>query len=763
MPVRVIDTLKPKNNGDFPIAEAADIAVGESLRLPDALDLKANVDDVTTSLAAKADTTAMNAALAAKADTTAMNAALQSKADTTTTASLQSQINELITPVTQDAEVQNARVGIDGTEYETLNARLEAENGAAAEGVEAATTSLATMLAGAGKNKCANNVENGASSHGVTATVYDDKTILLSGTADSNADAAFVLMSDTTFPAGQYHGSGCPSGGATAKYRIDYLVGGNSGTVYRDTGSGVSFTLTEPKVVRATIAVYRGQAAPASVFAPMICTDEEWQASHAYEPYGAPVKITKVIDDSIAVKQDALSAGQLSAVNSGITSGLVSKFGDTSDNFAQIYNLDGKNLLKNEIQNGAVSSGVTATVNSDKSVNLTGTASANAHAAFVIANNATFPAGTYVFSGCPSGGSVASYRVDIVVGENVYRDTGSGAEIEIEEGDTVLIQIGIYKGTEAPAAAFKPMLCTKSDWEASHEYVPYMKRSSAYIILEVGTNKPFTSLRTALEYATAHYQRNVVYEVRMCYDDYDVANDLTETELGTGSSYVGLKVTKNVRLVGANNYRGCVIRLSLSAELAESVRKRISTINIEDNAELENLTIKAENCRYAVHDDFWTETGRKKTIKDCRFFGDNTYYHRAYGAGFRSGDDFLFQNCIFEQTDTTLAPVSAHNNTGFLKPATLTFENCRFIGGAYGAQFGSLNTNANGIINTIVFKGCKAPDGATAAVRLYEENASTYGAGCLMSVTGFGNTFDNDDVLIQVSDGNDYSDRVDLI
>ena len=38
----------------------------------------------------------------------------------TATANLQAQIDELITPVTQDAEVQNARVGADGTSYQTL-------------------------------------------------------------------------------------------------------------------------------------------------------------------------------------------------------------------------------------------------------------------------------------------------------------------------------------------------------------------------------------------------------------------------------------------------------------------------------------------------------------------------------------------------------------------------------------------------------------------------------------------------------------------
>ena len=53
-----------------------------------------------------------------KANTTDVNAA---------TANLQAQINQIITPVTQDAEVQNARVA-DDTTYNTLKERLDAEN-----------------------------------------------------------------------------------------------------------------------------------------------------------------------------------------------------------------------------------------------------------------------------------------------------------------------------------------------------------------------------------------------------------------------------------------------------------------------------------------------------------------------------------------------------------------------------------------------------------------------------------------------------------
>ena len=99
MPVNVIGTLKPKNNGKFPVAEAVDIKVTDYLRLDEALENKADLSSV--------------------------NFALDNKADKTTTTSLQSQINEIITPVTQDAEVQNARVDLAGISHTTLKERID--------------------------------------------------------------------------------------------------------------------------------------------------------------------------------------------------------------------------------------------------------------------------------------------------------------------------------------------------------------------------------------------------------------------------------------------------------------------------------------------------------------------------------------------------------------------------------------------------------------------------------------------------------------
>ena len=101
MPVNVIGTLKPKNNGKFPVAEAVDIKVTEDLRLDKALENKA--------------------------DLKTLNYALENKADKTTTTALQAQIDNIVGGSTEDSEVINARVGEDGTSYNTLKSRLDTE------------------------------------------------------------------------------------------------------------------------------------------------------------------------------------------------------------------------------------------------------------------------------------------------------------------------------------------------------------------------------------------------------------------------------------------------------------------------------------------------------------------------------------------------------------------------------------------------------------------------------------------------------------
>ena len=109
MAVNVIDTLKPKNNGDFPVVEAEDVAVG-TVRLSEALNQKAD----------KSELAQTNAALSGKANTAEVTAA---------TNNLQAQINQIEIGASAEAvvapEVTAARVDSEGVSHATLKARID--------------------------------------------------------------------------------------------------------------------------------------------------------------------------------------------------------------------------------------------------------------------------------------------------------------------------------------------------------------------------------------------------------------------------------------------------------------------------------------------------------------------------------------------------------------------------------------------------------------------------------------------------------------
>jgi len=114
MPVWVIDTLKPKNGLDFPVVEAIDVAVEGYSSLADAV----------THFATDTAIAALTAALDEKANTSDVNTAV---------ANLQGQINQIVISASAESvvapEVAAARVGDDGTSYQTLKERLDTENG----------------------------------------------------------------------------------------------------------------------------------------------------------------------------------------------------------------------------------------------------------------------------------------------------------------------------------------------------------------------------------------------------------------------------------------------------------------------------------------------------------------------------------------------------------------------------------------------------------------------------------------------------------
>ena len=142
----------------------------------------------------------------------------------------------------------------------------------------------------------------------------------------------------------------------------------------------------------------------------------------------------------------------------------------------------GKNLLK-VVETAQTIRGVTFTVNEDGTILANGTASDRIR--FYFNPTFTVPAGSYILSGCPSGGGDGTYNL-LVSANNIYfRDIGNGITINASTNITNPAII-ISGGTTCDNLLFKPMLRLATETDPTFE--PYQSQSiSITFPTEAGT------------------------------------------------------------------------------------------------------------------------------------------------------------------------------------------------------------------------------------------------------------------------------------
>ena len=145
---------------------------------------------------------------------------------------------------------------------------------------------------------------------------------------------------------------------------------------------------------------------------------------------------------------------------------------------------EGYNVLQNKLTSNTIN-GVTFTINEDKSVTLNGTATNSIITNLITGkyddNNATNPLiipeniTNYRLSGCPSGGSWSTYKLDIYAEDNelIATDLGEGANIQ-KESDTILnllrVRIIVYAGAVLNNVTFYPMIIYGAENKPYEEY-----------------------------------------------------------------------------------------------------------------------------------------------------------------------------------------------------------------------------------------------------------------------------------------------------
>lgn len=126
-----------------------------------------------------------------------------------------------------------------------------------------------------------------------------------------------------------------------------------------------------------------------------------------------------------------------------------------------------------------VSNGVTFTLNSDFSITAerTATAAVDSSCNLRIASGSLyiddFCNGNYILSGCPEGGGNTTYSLRAIRDDYRPTDTGNGVELPDKGANTNIyinmLVMAAFEGT----ITFRPMICSKAEWDVSHTYAPY--------------------------------------------------------------------------------------------------------------------------------------------------------------------------------------------------------------------------------------------------------------------------------------------------
>lgn len=262
--------------------------------------------------------------------------------------------------------------------------------------------------------------------------------------------------------------------------------------------------------------------------------------------------------------------------------------------------------------------------------------------------------------------------------------------------------------------------------------------------VSVGPDRNIKTLKDAIEYAEVRASKSnrvVIVLDKGTYnalDGYDL--------LKQSSSFVGLTLPDYVDIVGVSGIDETIIYAELPVDITSYpiIRNNISTLNLWKNNSLKNLTVKAKNIRYAVHNDDYkvhAADDAAEKFENCHFIYEpltsgvdyNTVSKVPFGTGMAKGRKMQFKKCVFETQETeSKFSFLVHNNTEQNKPCSIEMECCKFIGGYSGIKVSSAGSNQT---DTIIFRGCKGQYISFCKESVYQ------GTKIEFKLYGFGNSF----------------------
>ncbi|MGF0070962.1 hypothetical protein [Streptococcus orisratti] len=241
--------------------------------------------------------------------------------------------------------------------------------------------------------------------------------------------------------------------------------------------------------------------------------------------------------------------------------------------------------------------------------------------------------------------------------------------------------------------------------------------SVEHIDLQVGTDKPYQTIKQALDAVVASGP-NRIYTIVLDDGTHDF-------------SMLGYRLPDYVHIKSASGEpTRCIIRGEVPDSADDNTITQTSTINVSKNNNFEGITVTGRNCRYVIHDESsGVDRGWTRLVKNCRFIhygnkGAREYrtqnggdaskvwqVTRAWGEGTSEGSYSQYDNCYFE---SPVQPWYVHepNAADSTKPYHRVHNNCTFVSTAveYGGFGGGINIDntydRGGAVHLIDFNNC---------------------------------------------------------
>lgn len=228
-----------------------------------------------------------------------------------------------------------------------------------------------------------------------------------------------------------------------------------------------------------------------------------------------------------------------------------------------------------------------------------------------------------------------------------------------------------------------------------------------YNEINVGANKTYTTISSAISSindSSSTNRYNIIIEDGTYYE-----NNLTLPDY--------------VNLIGKSGIKeNCIIDGSLEASASDSDISRTSTLNMNYNNEIHNITIKAKNMRYPVHDETnGSFTDWKQVVNNCIIehlgnqevidyreehslpAGNPWSAPHAWGMGASSGCELIIKNSIIKSVESAFY---VHGASNFIKPYLITIEDSQLISTKLDSSIFVDNTTPTINGNTLIVKNC---------------------------------------------------------